>query len=431
MPAVAQADPLQELARAVRTDDVAGVRRVLAGNQDLKGRLDEALPDEAFGATALLVAVYHKNREILDILLAAGAGINVRSHWWAGSFGALDSPSGLEDYLIERGARLTPHAAARIGRVAELERMLEQNPAVIHERGGDGQTPLHFAHSIAAAELLLAHGADIDALDIDHESTPAQWMLNRALEVARYLVARGCRTDILMAAALGDLPLVQHHLEADPAVLRMSVSDAWFPKQNPRSAGTIYQWTLAPHKTAHFIAHKFGHGEIYRWLMARSPADLQCTVACEVGDEPLLETLLSTNPRLLEGMSDRDRQQLPIAAKDANLAAVRLMLRHGWPVDTRGHEAGATALHWAAFQGHAELTREILAHNPELSIKSLEYPGTALDWAIYGSKYGWHPDQGDYVPTVKQLLHAGAKAPALRGDLIASEAVLEVLRRHT
>jgi ankyrin repeat protein len=430
MPSVAQTDPVQELARAVRTDDAAGVRRVLREHPELKARLDQALPDAAFGATALLESVYHKNREILDLLLDAGADINVRSDWWAGSFGVLDSPSGMEDYLISRGATLTPHAAARLGRVGELKRMLDANPALIHERGGDGQTPLHFAHSIGAAELLLAYGADIDARDIDHESTPAQWMLNRAPDVARYLVTRGCSTDILMAAALGDLPLVQHHLETDPAVLRMSVSDAWFPKQNPRSAGTIYQWTLAPHKTAHFIAHKFGHGEIYRWLMARSPADLQFTVACEVGDEPLLETLLSTNPRLLEGMSEWDRQKLPIAAKDANLAAVRLMLHHGWPVDTRGNEAGATALHWAAFQGHAELIREILSHNPDVSLKSLEYPGTALDWAVYGSKYGWHPEQGDYVSTVEQLLRSGAKAPAVRGDLIASEAVLEVLRRN-
>jgi len=430
MPTAAPADPMRELARAIRTDDARGVRRVLGEHPELTARLDEALPDEAFGATALLASVYHKNREILDLLLDAGAGINVRSHWWAGGFGVLDSPSGLEDYLIERGATLTAHAAARLGRVADLSRMLEQNPAVIHERGGDGQTPLHFAHSVAAAELLLAHGADIDARDIDHESTPAQWMLNRAPDVARYLVTRGCRTDILMAAALGDLPLVQRCLAANPAVIRMSVSDEWFPRENPRSAGTIYQWTLSPHKTAHYIAWKFGHEEIYRRLLEQSPADLQLTVACEVGDEALLDGLLRSQPQLADTLSQWDRQKLPIAAKDANVAAVRLMLNHGWPVDGRDNEAGATALHWAAFQGHAELTREILSHNPDVSIKSLEYPGTALDWAIYGSKYGWHPDRGDYVSTVEQLLQAGAKAPALRGDLIASDAVLDVLRKN-
>lgn len=154
MPSVAQADPAQQLARAVRTDDAAGVRRVLQEHPELKARLDRALPDAAFGATALLEAVYHKNREILDLLLDAGAGINVRSDWWAGSFGVLDSPSGMEDYLISRGATLTPHAAARLGRVGELQRMLEAHPAVIHERGGDGQTPLHFVRAGAKAPAL-------------------------------------------------------------------------------------------------------------------------------------------------------------------------------------------------------------------------------------------------------------------------------------
>ena len=49
MPSVTQADPVQELARAVRTDDAAGVRRLLQEHPELRARLDQALPDEAFG----------------------------------------------------------------------------------------------------------------------------------------------------------------------------------------------------------------------------------------------------------------------------------------------------------------------------------------------------------------------------------------------
>ncbi len=73
---------------------------------------------------------------------------------------------------------------------------------MVHARGGDGQTPLHFASTVEIAEFLLAHGADMDALDVDHESTPAQYMLRvehvrhyprDRQDVARYLVSRGCR----------------------------------------------------------------------------------------------------------------------------------------------------------------------------------------------------------------------------------------------
>jgi len=41
---------------------------------------------------------------------------------------------------------------------------------LVHARGGDGQTPLHFASTVEIAEFLLAHGAAIDARDVDHEA---------------------------------------------------------------------------------------------------------------------------------------------------------------------------------------------------------------------------------------------------------------------
>jgi hypothetical protein len=50
-------------------------------------------------------------------------------------------------------------------------------------------------------------------------------------DVARYLLARGCRTDILMVAALGDADLVWRHLDADRECIRMNVSEECFPKQ--------------------------------------------------------------------------------------------------------------------------------------------------------------------------------------------------------
>ena len=72
------------------------------------------------------------------------------------------------------------------------------------------------------------HGAEIDARDIDHESTAAQYMAAhwpRRPEVARYLISRGAQTDILMAASVGDLESVRQHIDEDPDSVRMSVSE--------------------------------------------------------------------------------------------------------------------------------------------------------------------------------------------------------------
>ena len=93
------------------------------------------------------------------------------------------------------------------------------------------------ARTVAIAQYLIDHGADVDALDVDHESTPAQYLLRDRPDVARYLVSRGCRTDLLMAAALGDIEMAGRLVAADPTRIRMTVSNEFFPNRDPRAGG--------------------------------------------------------------------------------------------------------------------------------------------------------------------------------------------------
>jgi ankyrin repeat protein len=394
------------------------------------------MPGYGFGQHALFAAVQRSDRATIDVLLQAGANIRKRTEWWAGGFGVLDDcDPGMVEFLTERGAVLDAHSAARLGMMDKLRELVAADPGAVHARGGDGQTPLHFASTVEVAEFLLAKGAEIDARDVDHESTPAQYMLRveqkrhyplDRQDVARYLVSRGCRTDILMAAALGDADLVRQHLDTDAGCIRMSVSEEWFPKRDPRAGGTIYIWKLGAHRTAHAVARDFGHEEIFQLLMERSPQDLKLAMACELGDEAVFHEFLSKHPDTAQTLSEADRRKLPNAAQSNNTNAVRLMLEAGWPVDTAG-EMGATALHWAGFNGNAEMAREILRFHPALELKSREYAGTALSWAIFGSGNGFRRDTGDFVGTVQALLAAGAVVPEGAEELEPGEAVLELL----
>ena len=430
-------DPLDALHAAIHAGDPAAARVVLADHSDLKSAaLDRPLPHGSFGGTAMLLAAQRGHLEIVDLLLGAGADLNVRSQWWAGGFGVLDeAPPAIAGALIERGARVTAHAAARLGLIDRLRAIVAADPQAVHERGGDGQTPLHFASTIEIADYLLAHGADIDAIDVDHESTAAQRMLGHVVDgdyprsrrdIARFLVSRGCRTDLLMAAALGDRALAERHLDADPAVVRMTVSERWFPKRDPRAGGTIYIWTLGANRSAHRIARDAGHDDVLALLMARSPADLQFAVACELGDEALAASLSVSHPDLARALGDEDRRRLADAAQDGNIGAVRLMLRAGWPVDARGQHGG-TALHWAAFHGSVAMAREILAYRPPLDALCADYEGTPLQWALYGSIHGVHRGS-DHAATVEALVDAGAPVPHDPGDV--SDAVRDVLHRY-
>jgi hypothetical protein len=428
--------PAEALKAAVCDSDALRVRELLKKHPELRAKINDPMPNEGFGLHAMFAAVQRSDRATIDVLLEAGADIRKRTEWWAGGFGVLDDchPT-LVDFLVERGAEVDAHSAARLGMMPKLREVVAANPGVVHARGGDGQTPLHFASTVEVAEFLLANGAEMDARDVDHESTPAQYMLRvdqirhypkDRQDVARYLVSRGCHTDLLMASALGDMELVRRHLDNDPNCIRMSVSEQWFPKKNPRSGGTIYIWMLGAHRTAHAVARDFGHEDVFRLLMERTPEELKLALACELGDEAAFRDFLSKRPDAAQTLSEEERQKLPNAAQTNNAEAVRLMLEAGWPVDTPG-EAGATALHWAGFHGNAGMARTILRFHPTLELKSREYAGTALSWAVYGSGNGWHRATGDYVGAIRALLEAGATLPPHAEELEPSEAVLEML----
>jgi ankyrin repeat protein len=279
--------------------------------------------------------------------------------------------------------------------IDKLSELVTADPACVHMQGGDGQTPLHVARNVETAEYLLEHGAEIDALDLDHESTPAMYMVDHRKDVARYLVKRGCRTDILMAAVLGDRQRVLAHIDQ----IEMRVNDNYFKMKNPRAGGTIYIWTIGSGHTAHQIAWKRG-------------------------DQALLALLLEHSSEALKRRFVADR--VVLAAMDNDTAVVRQLLESGCPGPVDGSDE-ITPLHWAAWHGNAEMAAIILQHHPPLEKPDCEYHAPPLGWATHGSQNGWHCKTGNYPAVVEALIKAGAKLPE-KDD--GTEAVREVLRRY-
>ena len=161
---------------------------------EVRSHINDPLPGGSFGQTALIAAAQHANREVIDVLLGAGADINQKSHWWAGGFHVLDDAwkePWLASYLIGHGATVGIHHAVRLGMIDEVRAMLARDPSLVDARGGDGQLPLHFAQTVEMADCLMSCGADVNARDIDHESTAGQWMIRDRQDVVGYLVSRG------------------------------------------------------------------------------------------------------------------------------------------------------------------------------------------------------------------------------------------------
>jgi ankyrin repeat protein len=156
--------PAEALKSAVCGGDAVVVHQLIERHPELRAKIDDPLPNYGFGQQALFAAVQRSDRDTIDVLLRAGADIRKRTEWWAGGFGVLDDcDPGMVDFLLERGALLDAHSAARLGMLSKLQELVSADPDVVHAKGGDGQTPLHFASTVEVATFLLENGAEIDA----------------------------------------------------------------------------------------------------------------------------------------------------------------------------------------------------------------------------------------------------------------------------
>ncbi|MDB4881437.1 MAG: Ankyrin, partial [Gemmatimonadetes bacterium] len=317
--------PLQRLHEAFRRRDPDALRRLFESHPEFRARINE--PVFAFDAPAIVA--FASDRAIVDVLLDLGADPNQRSTWWAGGFHALHSADETTaERLIAAGAVPDACAAARLDRPELLARLIAEDPSRVHERGGDGQTPLHFARSRAVVDLLLAAGADIDARDLDHRATAAEWMLDGArgagrYELARYLVERGALTDIFLATALGLTERVRAMLETNPALLDAKTGRGSYAEQPP-SSHHIYFWTIGDSRSPLDVAAQFEQRETLEAMLAVATPLQRLRSACRRGDDAVARALVRAHPEIIESMSREDHRVITDAAWNGDERAVAL-----------------------------------------------------------------------------------------------------------
>ncbi len=420
--------PALDAARvALREGDAAALRRLLESHAELRALVNEPL--FAFDSPALVHVAGRGDVALVDVLLDFGADPNLRSSWWAGGFHPLHSATGeVAERLLERGAVPDACAAANLDRPALLAAMLAEDPARVRERGGDGQTPLHFARSRAVVDLLLDAGAEPDARDVDHRGTPAQWMLDRRrgagrYDLAGYLVERGATADIFLAAALGLAERAGEMVEADPSLLDLRTGHGDYGAKPP-SADHIYTWTIGVDRTPLQVAAQFEQHATVEIMAAHATPRQRLVAALAEGDEDAARALLAEDPTLFGSLDARDRSALPEAGWAGNARAVALMLDLGLGPDAT-NEGGATVLHTAAWQGSAECVAKVLEHPAAASLlemRDTHFGATPLGWCSHGSVHG---PRGEHARIARLLLEAGAAPPTELGE--ASEEVMAVV----
>ena len=168
--------PEVEIFGALVTGDSGTFRRLLKEHPGLANARNEN------GDTLLMTAAYLGRRDLFDLLIETGAGVN----------------------LFE---------ASALGLAERVQERLEDEPALVNAYSHDGWTPLHLASFFGhrgIASLLLARGADVNARSrstrFANENTPLHAAAaNRQIGVAEVLIAHGA--DVNARDASGYTPL--------------------------------------------------------------------------------------------------------------------------------------------------------------------------------------------------------------------------------
>jgi ankyrin repeat protein len=331
---------------------------------------------------------------------------------WASGFGADQIPPAIARLLVAHGAPLSIHAAAVFGFVDRLAAFLQADPSLIHAKGGDGCTPLHFAHDVATAQFLLDHGAGIDARDEDHDSTPAQWRIGKTPEVTRYLLDQGATPDIFLAAALGDRDLVSELIAKNPSCVshRIGRLPDFPPLGYQARGGTILQWTLAFNSYPHQIALLKGHKAIFDLLYENSDPQIRLLVCCVLARREEAELIVSQHPDLVANLPIADLELLPCYCWETNInyEAVRLMLDLGFPVAQTENRHGYSPLHNAAWAGDPALVELLISRGHPVDLVDPRFEATPLGYALHDCLVEKRHPEGNFVRVIELLLQAGS-----------------------
>lgn len=194
---VAFVAPEHALVRAAQEDNLEALTALIAG-------MDVNLRDKRSNTTALEHAVRNANREMVQLLISAGANVNLKNNSGETVLMMLDgdATSDLVWDIINVGARVNSKdnsgntalmQAATTNNLDAVETLLDAG-AEVDARNKRGQTALMLAAAegnVNIVRTLVLAGADINAKDSEHLNVLAHALENDHAPVVRLLKSKG------------------------------------------------------------------------------------------------------------------------------------------------------------------------------------------------------------------------------------------------
>jgi ankyrin repeat protein len=246
------------------------------------------------------------------------------------------------------------------------------------------------------ATFLLAQGADINAQSDDGLS-----MLHLALgaqqnELARWLVAQGAAVDIWAAALLGDLPLVQAFVEADPSLVHarwvVGATLLHIAATVPLAQYLLTQGADSQMRTGQMALTPLGwhasvnHHELVQFYVDQGYKAENIFIACAIGDLAQVQAFLTDEPALLYARDpERNHSLLHFAALGGHCAVAQFLLEQGIDVNDGVAEGVLTPLPVAIQCNQVEMVQFLIQAGADLTLKDPYHQLTARQWA---ERYG-------------------------------------------
>jgi ankyrin repeat protein len=275
------------------------------------------------------------------------------------------------------------------------------------------------AGDIAALDLLLAHGADVNRPWATDGSAPLYAILHWSgtADGVRWLLAHGADPDPVFAPN-GETPLHMVAASWDAALAEDLVNrgaDATRPRADER--------------TPYTVAELSGNREVAAWLLARGAANElsavdQLVAACSRGDRPATVAILADHPDARTRIGPEHYPAFYRAAERNDIPALEAMLACGFDPNRPDESIGKTALHVAAMEGWPEAVRLLLAHGASVALRDREFTAPPLIWAAEGSRAS-RPGR-DHTAVGRLLLDAGSPIEWQTGAEPA-EAIVEIV----
>ncbi|MEZ4869059.1 MAG: sigma-70 family RNA polymerase sigma factor [Caldilineaceae bacterium] len=294
--------------------------------------------------------------------------------------------------------------ATTAGDITAVKRLLASDAGLAHATGL-AHSPLWQAETSALqlavmygrkdiADLLLHHGADINAVDPKSKFTPLLQALDLAgfipsyaeLKMVEFLRERGAQQDIFAALWSKDIPAVQALLEHDASCANAIGPGNRTPLCYTHTVevaelllahGADMHMALSTHCWPQRTPLGCVHGDVLRYLLQQAQIDVDSFWQCKLGEGEQVLAQLRANPALVHGQTDADHPLgagvtlLHLAVTLGQTELVQQLLTLGANVNQPLWIAdNMTPLHLAICYGKRELLTEIPAE-----LTQIEQPG--------------------------------------------------------